>query len=811
MTYTTLTFNGVEKALADWGVSRWRREALNQASDSFAFDLLAATDAAEIFPYGAMAVIKIGRTPSGGTPDATPAGLPVSGCTAWTGGRQWFVGWRVQNIRAGSALMEGFSYKFAGPWDFFFERIVFMKLWLTYSNALGKQIADYRSQIVLGESLTWLTGAGDTVQGTTGTNLMSISQQLKEIAAYVIAQSSYEQTVNGLGWPAGGQVQFDPLTTDANGNYCLLPAPGANCKIPDFVPGFEGASGDTPAGTSGLMLRAPLDAVNDMTCAECMRRQLRWIGAVGSPVVWFDYTTTPPTLKVSTRDQLPGVTLAFPQSGTNGTNGTDVESVKIQRRDDLIPASVAFKYRVSGAISGFSYTVIENDVAATVDGVAAEGWGQYGSMLPMSAFLPGHSGDTLTSDQQSQLPLQARRPAAQIATFDFEGISANQLTGTITTAALNLDDPAGGGAAAAAWKALFPELSNVANLAFYHDPNGAVQPSVADQNGTAINTANFPNILLDGNVCPWMYVGNSPANAPASCAQATITAYFTYSDNASPSADTAVNTGTVQCHTKTIRVKLTNLASGTYQSQAVVTNPGEPIPYGLAGYIYAIESIPQYQGSFCVVEQEITDVCPIGNCLNLSGGLAEWETMNACAQQVNYDDTGKTEIVFGPAQHLGCADLVERLRVNRGPRWYYLIGGDQMNKSGTGGGQAIGQNVPVAAPSPGNKVCSETLLPQNLSDLQAHLAAYTAGLPGVYSWSKGNQRSGLSLLDNGPGILLAGGSGGTLDGQYVKISVAQLLAVVAGQPVQFYELNTCENGDATTYRTFLCTGPYHHS
>ena len=50
--------------------------------------------------------------------------------------------------------------KFAGPWDFFFERLVFQKLWLTYSNALGKQIADWRSQVVLGMSVNALSGAG---------------------------------------------------------------------------------------------------------------------------------------------------------------------------------------------------------------------------------------------------------------------------------------------------------------------------------------------------------------------------------------------------------------------------------------------------------------------------------------------------------------------------------------------------------------------------------------------------------------------------------------------------------------------------
>jgi hypothetical protein len=810
MTYTTLSFNGAEKALADWGIGKWRREALNQAGDTLGFDLFAATDAAEIFPYGAMISIKTGRIPASGL-SSQVSGLPLSGCTAWTGGRQWFVGWRVENVRSGSAAMEGFAYKFAGPWEFFFERLVFMKLWLTWSNGLGRQIADWRSQVVLGQSVTALTGAGDTVAGTTQTNLMTISQQVKEIAQYCIAQSSYEQTVNGLGWPAGGQIQFDALATDANGNYLLQPTASANCGIPDFVPGYEGASGDTPVSTSGVMLRAPLDAVNDLTCAECLRRQLRWIGAVGSPVVWFDYTTTPPTLKVSTRDKLPGVTLAFPEAGTEGTQGTHVESVKIQRRDDLVPAAVAFKYRVSGTIGGVSYTVIENDVAATVDGAAVEGYGQYGSLQPMSTFLPGHGGDTLNADAQAELPLQARRFSSQVGTFDFEGVSASQLTGTIQTASLNLQNPSGGGAALACWLALFPDLANVSGLAFYNDPDGTVMPLVRDANGVAINVVNFPNILLDGNVCPWMFLGNSPANAPANCVQATITAYFSYQDNASPATDTAVNTGTVQCHTRTIKVKLTNLTSGTYQSQAVITDAGEPIPYGLAGYIYGIETIPQYQGSITLVEPEISDACPIGNGLNLSGGLADWETMNACVQQVNYDDTGRTEIIFGPAQHMGPADLVERLRVNRGPRWLYLIGSDQMNRGGSGGGQAIGQHVPVAAPSAGNKVNSDLLLPQSLSDLQGHIGTYATALPGVYAWAKGLQRTGLTLLDNGPGMLLSSGTGGTLDQAYVKISVAQLMSVIGNQPVQFYELNTCEGEDATTYRTFLCTGPYHHS
>ena len=802
MTYTTLTFAGTEKTLADWGAARWRREVYNQASDSVGMDLVDAMDGVEIFPYGAMVTIRTQRTPAtGGT--STPGGLPVTGCTSWTGGKTWFVGWRTQNVRTGTPEMEGFKYKFAGPWDFFFERLVFQKLWLTWNGV--KQIADWRSQVVLGQSVNSLTGAGDTVTGTTTTNLMSLAQQLIEIAQYCATQSSFEQTVNGLGWPAGAQFQTDNLTTDVNGNYQLKTGAGAraNITIPDFVPGHEGLNNEIASATTGLPLRAPLDAVNDMTCAECFRRMLRWIGAVGSPVVWWDYTQTPPMLKVGTRDTLAAVALAFPQS--DGSVGS-VGSVKIQRRDDLIPSAIAFKYRISGTVWGTAYSVVQNDIAAVIDGAMCEGVGIFGALTDLA-------GGSLTSDQQTGLPLQARRFAAQQATFDFEGESTTGASGVILTTPLALTDPAGGGAALAFWQSLFPQLAQVANLAFYQDPGGAVAPLVQDGTGGTVNVTNFPNILLDGQVAPWMYVNNTPSsNTPGQCVQATVTAWFSYTDNASPGADTAVNGGTVQCHPLTIKLKLTNLTTGTYNSIPQVT-PGEPVPYGLPGYIFAIESIPQYQGTYTTYETDISNLCPMGNVLNLTGSLAEWAAMKACVQQVNYDDTGRTEIVFGPAQHLGNADLVERLRVNRGPRWYNLIGGDLLNRTPSSGPMALGQHAPLSSPSPGNKVNSDKLMPQSVKDLESHLGAYTTLLPGVYAWTKGSGRSGLSLVDNGPGLALASGSGGALDAGYVLISAAQLATIIAGQPAKFFELMTCEPGAPSgenSYRTFLCTNVYYH-
>jgi hypothetical protein len=307
MTFTTLTYNGTERAIADWGISSAQRQVSNQAGDNMAFDMMIAADAADPFPYGAQITIQIGRTSS--SVNTVNPTLPAPGAGGFSGGQIWFVGYRVDTLRVGNPDLEKLAYKFAGPWEFFFERLVFQKLWWTWNGT--QNVADWRSQVVLGQSVNALIGPNDTVPGSNATNLMSIRQQIIEIVQYVIAQ-----TTGAYGSP---QLQFDSLTHANDGtNYDLLnyaaggsiPA-GITCLIPDFIAGFA-ASGKTSATANiNTVLRAPLDAVNDITCAEAMRKMLRWIGAVGSPVVWFNYATSPPTLNVSTRDQLPSVSLPF--------------------------------------------------------------------------------------------------------------------------------------------------------------------------------------------------------------------------------------------------------------------------------------------------------------------------------------------------------------------------------------------------------------------------------------------------------------------------------------------------------------------
>ena len=90
MTYTTLTYGGVEKSLADWGVSTWLRAAQNQGRDEFTCTIPAPMDGADIFPYGAQIVVKINRAASALNPTnpTLPASLTMSPELSYSGGTQ---------------------------------------------------------------------------------------------------------------------------------------------------------------------------------------------------------------------------------------------------------------------------------------------------------------------------------------------------------------------------------------------------------------------------------------------------------------------------------------------------------------------------------------------------------------------------------------------------------------------------------------------------------------------------------------------------------------------------------------------------
>ena len=121
-------------------------------------------------------------------------------------------------------------------------------------------------------------------------------------------------------------------------------------------------------------------------------------------------------------------------------------------------------------------------------------------------------------------------------------------------------------------------------------------------------------------------------------------------------------------HEIAVRVRLTNSATGTIV-YSFINDAGETAPTGLAQAIYTALHPLQYEGSVTINENNTqgmpsaqTDV-DTKHKLCISGGKAEWATMDATVRGVDIDlTTGATTITVGPARHLSASDYEELLQ-----------------------------------------------------------------------------------------------------------------------------------------------------
>ena len=421
----------------------------------------------------------------------------------------------------------------------------------------------------------------------------------------------------------------------------------------------------------------------------------------------------------------------------------------------------------------------------------------------------------LASGTQTTLQTNGRTFGSKSATIDFEGPNIQAIT--INTIPVDTGDPASDSGAVAMSEALWPEFKNVTNLAFYSGSS----LTVADDQGNDITSdlGTYKYILLDPHVPQWLLT--DPQNGPL-CKQATFSGTFTYTENAVIPGG-SITKGSPQFHEKHARATLIRIPGGTYEQELA----GEVVPYGLAGFVFNIESIPQYEGSFTLQEPEITDVCPIGNLLNLTGSAnAEWATMNACIQSVDYDITaGRTTLTFGPAVHLGAKDFVEQLRANRGPRWYYLVGGNMTNGANQNSNtQMAPTNVAQRGPSAGGRVPGQEIDHTSLADSLTNIGTYGGAnnaFPGITTDLRSTQPLygyyvGLYSdpeIVGGPGgqtIHMQHGTGGVYDG-FMLLSPKMLTgADDDGNPMALTArlLDWCQlvDGELTPgYRYVLCS------
>lgn len=98
-----------------------------------------------------------------------------------------------------------------------------------------------------------------------------------------------------------------------------------------------------------LPVNIPFDECKDLSCAEAIKKLLRWIP---DAICYFDYSTDTPTLYIKTRSQLESVTF-------NILSQTDIAEFSIQPRYDLQVSSVVLKFEKTHSTDGKSWKTVQ--------------------------------------------------------------------------------------------------------------------------------------------------------------------------------------------------------------------------------------------------------------------------------------------------------------------------------------------------------------------------------------------------------------------------------------------------------------------
>lgn len=354
----------------------------------------------------------------------------------------------------------------------------------------------------------------------------------------------------------------------------------------------------------------------DITCADVIRRQLDYIDAVS----YFDYTTTPPTLKIVRRSGLAAVSRSV----------VGCKDITLTPRYDLQLPFVYFKFEKTYTDAGGDFVQINN------------------------SYYPD--------------PLPAEKFGGLMATLVLQ--PSLEVTQELTIADLDTTDPN-------FWGRLKPELGDENLYASLTILSHSVVAAEA-KGGWAIGDAvNLPHYVVDGAIADWMVEGDGdplqssdPLQSIKVTAQATVS-YTVYRNVAAYGGTNIVKVYESAAQVISADLLATNATGGIYHNYAEEIAGDDPADFfGLAHTIFDDFNVLNWSGQLTLVEAECSGTISLGNVLNLSAGNAAWTSMNATVQAMTEDiDTGTTQISLGVNKHLNVGQLSDLLRVNRS-RWY---------------------------------------------------------------------------------------------------------------------------------------------
>lgn len=498
---------------------------------------------------------------------------------------QWYVGW----VDVPSVTLNGTqrrrSYKVKGPWKWL-DNLTFQKVWFKAvdpANSASSIIGGYRGKFVLNLDAN---NPGDTHQ--------TVEDQVAEVVDYANQCAVLQDVADG-----------DPLI----------------------------AMGDCPATLP------PWSDVNNITCAEAVKHQLKWMpGAVTK----FDYSVDPPQLDIVIPSDVE--TIAFSE-GIIGDAG-------LVARYDRQVSRVRLKFEQSNSTDGVNwiyevwdiYPVPPSGNSGTFLAPAVGGGFYYltsGGQITKSATAPPSGGSTPPPDNVfDELMLTVnlvgwtQQYARANITSEIWGTDAwikKKLAFLKDTLSVLTDDPILRKVVYQDDSEYIPGVSGVAPTLIYELVGGAVTDGLVQNNGSAVSAQSY-TVIYD--------VNHEKIGAVAGSKQ----------------------------DVQSIKFNAINVASGYYTGLQSST-PGDPVPTGLAQSLYEGLSELQHDGSIKLKALHAGETNYMGSMVTLTGGNPDWENMIVQATDENLD-TGETILSVGVAKYLSAGDLVELLRVTRNLQRY---------------------------------------------------------------------------------------------------------------------------------------------
>ena len=349
-------------------------------------------------------------------------------------------------------------------------------------------------------------------------------------------------------------------------------------------------------------VQPPWDEALDITCAEAIKRLLRW---TPDAVAWFDFSdaTQAPIFYCRPRHELTALTIAaaVPSADQAETIPT-VKLLEATPRNDLLVPGVVIKYEQSGTWNGVPYEKIQKDAA--------------GASLPDPSD-PGYAAALQTLE---------RTPGAMLATIELAGVTRTVISEDIETE----DIPEDLSDADEWWAAKLPA---------YTLDNLVVTP--------VARSTEYPRELISGRVQDWMN-----KNAVQETIRATIE--YTVGDDETEAEESVA-----------IKIIATDAETRLYNNISATPGEPVPTGLAASIYA-ALSTLQYEGRATIEEEEISLTGARLYNKVNFSGLKTEYESMNAQIQLVSWDVTaGTTTIHFGPPAHLAIPELLSLLRANR--------------------------------------------------------------------------------------------------------------------------------------------------